>query len=121
MKEYEKLYKKENVKAHKETIDWQDVHAHYGELKDEVIKLNTPDTITDNIDLKKIEDNWEKIRQIIASVPTYDEMVDLMHRAGAVTTCEQIGVSEKLKEEGLKYHPYMRRRLSLMRLSYLID
>ena len=121
MKEYEKLYSKTKVKAHKEVIDWEDVYAHYGALKDEVIKLNTPDTITDGIDLKKIEDNWEKIRQIIASVPTYSQMVDLMNRAGCATTCEQIGVSRELKEEGLKYHPYMRRRLSLKRISYLID
>ena len=121
MKEYQKLYEKTSVKAHKEVIDWDDVYSHYGALKDEVIKLNTPDTITDNLDLKLIEDNWQKIRQIIASVPTYEQMLDLMKRAGAVTTCDEIGVSEQLKEEGLKYHPYMRRRLSLKRISYLID
>lgn len=121
MKEYQKLLEKTSVKAHKEVIDWEDVYSHYGALKDEVIKLNTPDTITDNLDLKKIEDNWQKIRQIILSVPSYEEMLSLMKRAGAVTTCDEIGVSEQLKEEGLKYHPYMRRRLSLKRVSYLID
>ena len=121
MKEYQKLLEKTSVKAHKEVIDWEDVYSHYGALKDEVIKLNTPDTITDNLDLKLIEDNWQKIRQIILSVPSYEEMLSLMKRAGAVTTCDEIGVSDELKEEGLKYHPYMRRRLSLKRISYLID
>ncbi len=121
MEEYEKLYKKESVKAHPEVIDWQDVYAHYGELKDEVIKLNTPDTITDGINPKDIEEKWQKIREIIASVPTRQEMLDAMKKAGAVTTVEEIAVSQTLKEEGLKYHPYMRKRMSLKRLSYMID
>ncbi len=121
MKEYERLYKKVSVKAHKEVIDWQDVYAHYGELKEEVIKLNTPDTITDNINPKLIEENWDKIRDIIASVPSYEEMLDAMKRAGCATTCEEIAVSEELKNEGLKYHPFMRRRMSLRRLANMID
>ena len=121
MEEYEKLYKKESVKAHPEVIDWQDVYTHYGQLKDEVIKLNTPDTITDGINPKDIEEKWQKIREIIASVPSREQMLDAMKRAGAVTTVEEIAVSEQLKEEGLKYHPYMRKRMSLKRLSYMID
>ena len=121
MEEYEKLYKKESVKAHPEVIDWQDVYTHYGQLKDEVIKLNTPDTITDGVNPKDIEEKWQKIREIIASVPSREQMLDAMKRAGAVTTVEEIAVSEQLKEEGLKYHPYMRKRMSLKRLSYMID
>ncbi len=120
MKEYEKLYQLKSVKAKKEEIDWADVHAHYGALKDEVIKLNTPDTITDGIDPKLIEKNWGKIREIIASVPTADEIYSAMKKAGCATTAEEIGVSEELKEEGFKYHPYMRRRLSLLRLSKML-
>lgn len=120
MKEYEKLYQLKSVKAKKEEIDWADVHAHYGALKDEVIKLNTPDTITDGIDPETIEKNWGKIREIIASVPTADEIYSAMKKAGCATTAEEIGVSEELKEEGFKYHPYMRRRLSLLRLSKMI-
>ena len=121
MEKYQKLLSLESVKAKKEVIDWQDVYENYGELKDEVIKLNTPDTITDGIDPKDIEKKWQKIREIIASVPSYEQIQSAMERAGAVTTVEEIAVSEKLKEQGLKYHPYMRRRLSLYRLSYMID
>ena len=121
MKEYEKLYKKESVKAHKENIDWQDVYAHYGLLKDEVIKLNTPDTITDGVDPKDVEESWEKIKDIIVSVPSYDQIYSAMKRAGCATTTEEIGVSDELREEGLIYHPYMRRRMSLKRLSTMID
>ena len=121
MKEYEQLYKKQSVKAHKEVVDWQDVYLHYGELKDEVIKLNTPDTITDSINPKDVEEKWGKIREIIASVPSYSEIYDAMKRAGCATSCEEIAVSKELEIEGLKYHPYMRRRMSLKRLSNMID
>ena len=48
-------------------------------------------------------------------------MSSAMKRAGAVTTTEEIAVSDELRDEGFKYHPYMRRRLSLLRLSNMID
>ena len=121
MQKYQELLKKESVKAHSEVIDWEDVYAHYGQLKDEVIKLNTPDTITDGINPEDIEKKWGKIREIIASVPTIDEMKAAMLKAGAVTTTKEIAVSDELRDEGFKYHPYMRRRLSLLRLSKMIE
>lgn len=121
MKEYSKLYQKKKVKAKREVVDWEDVYLHYGDLKDEVIKLNTPDTITDSIDPKTIQENWDKIREIIASVPSYEQILDAMKRAGCATTCEEIEVSKELEQEGLKYHPFMRRRMSLRRLSNMIE
>lgn len=121
MEKYSKLLQKEKVVAHKEVVDWEDVYKNYGELKDEVIKLNTPDTITDGINPEDLEKNWDKIRDIIRSVPSYEQIKNAMERAEAVTTVEQIEVSEELKEQGLKYHPYMRRRLSLYRLANMID
>jgi len=121
MEKYQELLKKESVRAHSEVIDWEDVYAHYGALKEEVIKLNTPDTITDGIDPKDIEKNWGKIREIISSVPTLEQIRSAMIRAGAVTTAKEIAVSDELRDEGFKYHPYMRRRLSLLRLSKMIE
>ncbi len=121
MKEYAKLLKLEKVKAKKEVNDWQDIYDNYGDLKEEVIKLNTPDTITDDIDPKKIEENWDKIREIIASVPSEEEIRSAMLKAGCATENTEIAVSNELKEQGLKYHPYMRRRLSLYRLKNMIE
>ena len=121
MKEYSKLLQLKNIKAKKEVNDWQDIFANYGELKEEVIKLNTPDTITDEIDPKLLEDNWDKIRKIISSMPSEEEIYSAMKRAGCATTNTEIAVSDELKEQGLKYHPYMRRRLSLYRLKNMIE
>ena len=121
MDKYNELLQLESVKAKPEVIDWEDVYNNYGELSAEVKKLNTPDTITDGINPRLIEENWQKIREIIASVPTKEEIRTAMIKAGAPTTTEEIAVSENLKKQGLKYHPYMRRRLSLYRLSYMLE
>ena len=118
---YGKLYELKSVKCKREVNDWEEIYSAYGELKNEVIKLNTPDTITDGIDPRKIEENWDKIRKIIASVPKKEEIERAMLNAGCPTTCDKIGVSEELKELGLKYHPYMRRRLSLRRIANMIE
>lgn len=120
MDKYAELLKKQSVKAKPEVIDWDDVYKNYGALSDEVKKLNTPDTITDGIEPRLIEENWQKIREIISSVPSKEEIRTAMIKAGAPTTTEEIAVSDDLKKQGLKYHPYMRRRLSLYRLSYMI-
>lgn len=121
MKEYEKLLKREKVVCKKETPDWKDILANYGELKEEVIKLNTPDTITDGINPKDVEEKWGEIRKIIASVPSYNEIKRKMEIAGCPTDTDGIAVSKELKEQGLKYHPFMRRRLSLYRLKNMIE
>ena len=117
---YGKLYEMKTVKCDREVNDWEDILSAYGDLKGEVIKLNTPDTITDGIDPRDVEKKWGEIRKIIAGVPTEKEIRAAMIKAGCPTTCEEIGVSKELKEEGLKYHPYMRRRLSLRRISNMI-
>ncbi len=121
MEIYDKLKNLDSVKAHKEVVDWQDVYANYGELSAEVIKLNTPDTITDSINPKDIENNWDKIREIISSMPTKEQIYLAMKKAKCATTNKEIGVSDELKAQGLKYHPYMRRRLSLRRIANMID
>lgn len=121
MKEYKNLSQKTSVKAKKEVVDWSDVYKNYGALSEEVKTLNTPDTITDAIDPKKVENCWQKIREIVCSVPDVDEIYSAMKRAGCALTNRDIEVSNELMEQGLKYHPYMRRRLSLYRLKGMID
>lgn len=120
MEEYEKLVSLEKVTAHLEKPDWEDIYRHYGVLADEVRALNTPDTITDAIEPRDIERNWSKIREIVHSVPSRAEIYAAMKRAGCATTVSEIAVTEELKKSGFKYHPYMRRRLSLMRLKNML-
>lgn len=121
MRLYGELYKKERVRAHGDTTNWEEVYADYGALAPEVKRLNTPRTVTDGLDPAALERNWDKVREIIASSPSYEEIRAAMIKAGCAMDNNDIGVSDKLRDSGLKYHPYMRNRMSLRRILPMID
>ena len=116
---YNELAERETVTAHREENDWDEIYRVYGPLAEDVRKLNTPDTITDPIDPREVERLWPEIVKIVHSVPTYEECRRAMKLAGCKTTMEEIGKSREFVEQSFLYHPYMRRRLSLRRVSNL--
>ena len=111
---------KETIKAKKENTDWADVYSFYGEMADDVRKLNEPKTVTDEVDPKVLENKWQEIREIIHSIPSYNEIYFAMKKAGCKLTVEDIGKSQKLVDSCIKYSPYMRYRLTLLRLRDMI-
>ena len=116
LKLYKSLLNVNSIKAHKEVNDFALISRAYGKMAEGMLKLNTPDTITDNIDPITLEDNFEEIKRIVASVPAYDEIKEKMIAAGCKTSFDLTKKSEELIEEAFEYSPYMRRRLSLRRL-----
>lgn len=118
LKEYERLACFNDIEIVDEVIDWDAVKDAYGDLYSDVEKLNNP-PISQEIDKSLIKKNWQKIREIVKSVPDYATVKRKMIEAGCVTDVSQISVSEELKDLGLKYHPHMRHRVSLMRLSFM--
>ncbi len=118
---YEKLAQLPSVTAHKEVNDWEEIFASYGPLAEDVRKLNTPDTITDPIDPREVERLWPEIVKIIRSVPSYETCLEAMKKAGCKTTIEEIGKDGEFVAKSFRYHPYMRRRLSLRRVANLIE
>ena len=121
LREYEALADRETVTAHPEVNDWDAVYRAYGPLAGDVRKLNTPDTITDGIEPRVIEEKWPEIRAIVRSVPDYDACYRAMKAAGCKTTIAEIGKDPAFVAESLLYHPYMRRRLSLRRVARMVD
>lgn len=121
LREYEDLASRETVTAHPEVNDWDAVYRAYGPLAGDVRQLNTPDTITDGIEPRVIEEKWAEIRAIVRSVPDYDACYRAMKAAGCKTTIAEIGKDPAFVAESLLYHPYMRRRLSLRRLARMVD
>ena len=117
---YGELAKLPGVTARKEENDWTAIYEAYGQLAEDVRRLNTPDTITDPIDPKEVERLWPDIVEIIRSVPDYDTCLSAMKQAGCKTTIEEIGKSREFVEKSFRYHPYMRRRLSLRRVANLL-
>lgn len=116
LKLYKSLLDIPSVTVHTENNDWAKIKSAYGELADSMMEFNTPDTVTDGIDPNRCISDFDEIKRIIATVPTYDEVREKMLRAGCKLDYTDIGKSAELYSTAFEYHPYMRRRLSLKRL-----
>ncbi len=117
---YEKLAQIERITAVKDQPDWADIYAFYAEMAEDVRKLNEPHTVTEQVELAVLEQKWQEIRAIIRSIPSYEECYSAMKKAGCKLTVRDIGKSAKLVEDCIHYSPYMRRRLTLLRMQEMI-
>ncbi len=119
LKIYNEWAKKETVTASHEMVDWDEIYDFYGDMAEDVRKLNNP-TVADEVDPKVLEEKWPEIREIIKSVPSYDECVSAMKKAGCKLTVEDIGKPQSLVDDCIKYSPFMRYRLTLLRLKEML-
>ena len=120
LKLYKEMAKLDKITAKRESVDWEDVYNVYGDMAEDVRKLNTPSTVTDAVDPRDLESKWGKIREIIGKLPDYERVYDAMKRAGCKTTLEEIEKSKEFYNTCVKYSPYMRRRITLLRLKDMI-
>ncbi len=111
----------ESVTECPENPDWDDIYSKFPkETAKDIERLNFP-SVTDKIVPGSIEKNWQKIRELAYEIlPTKQELIRTMKAAGAPTEIEDIGISRDLLYEGLKYHPYMRHRITFTRILPLI-
>jgi len=121
LKYYQSLADLPSVHTHKENPDWDAIYAFYGSMADDVRGLNCPDNIVDAVDPENLRRLWPQIREIIHSVPDYEFCRSAMERAGCKITIADIGKSEAFFEDCTKYSPYMRKRLTLLRLKDMIS
>jgi glycerol-1-phosphate dehydrogenase [NAD(P)+] len=111
----------ESVTERSENPDWDDIYSKFPKeaLKD-IKRLNFP-SVTEKIIPGSIEKNWQKIRELAYEIlPTKQELIKTMKAAGAPCEIEDIGISKELLYEGLKYHSYMRHRITFTRILPLI-
>ncbi len=121
LKFYGSLADAESIIAHKENVNWNEVLDYYGNMREEVAKVNIPKTITDEVSAEVLADNWSESRRIIRSIPSYEECLDAMKKAGCKLTVEDIGKPQELFDNCIKYSPFMRYRLTLLRLTGMIN
>ncbi|MBE6609109.1 MAG: sn-glycerol-1-phosphate dehydrogenase [Ruminococcaceae bacterium] len=114
---YKALLKYDEIEPKKERFVIDDVLSHYSERnKDEILGYNIP-LPTDEIDLEKFKADWKLIKEDIRTVlPDYDVLLEAMKKAGCATTLEECNLSPEFAIEGLIYSPYMRRRITLLRI-----
>ena len=88
----------------------------FGEnLKESIIKENKKDCasgITEEI----LMSHFEKIKEIIESIPSYEELIKIYKMLGAKASLSDIDVFEEKLYPLLEYSPLVRNRLTLMRL-----
>ena len=120
LKYYNELAK-HDINAKREAVDWADVYAFYGNMADDVRRLNEPENVIDDVDEKELEARWREIKKIIQSVPDYETCKAAMIRAGCKITVEDIGKRQSFFDDCVKYSPYMRKRLTLLRMKDMIE
>ncbi|MBQ0110398.1 MAG: iron-containing alcohol dehydrogenase [Oscillospiraceae bacterium] len=117
----QKAAQNRTVKAHKENLDLDNILEFYGNMAPQVKELNTPTTILSDINPQDIEEKWQDIRDAILELPKTEKVLDAMKKAGCKISVEDIEKPQKLFEDAVKYSPYMRRRLTLLRLGDMIE
>jgi len=120
LKTYGELAERESINTCDDAPDWEDIYAFYGSMADEVKRLNTSPTVIEGVDKETLKVCWPQIRAIIKSVPSYDECLAAMKQAGCKVTVADIGKDPALFDACLHYSPYMRNRLTLLRLKDMI-
>lgn len=120
LKFYNALAENESIETENECVDWDDVFEFYGGMAEDVKKLNFPDNVIDDVDKDDLKNKWGEIVKIIHSVPGYSECRKAMEKAGCKLTVDDIGKDGKLFDDCVKYSPYMRKRMTLLRLRDMI-
>ncbi len=120
LKFYNELAENESVTGVNENVDWDKVFEVYGDMAENVKSLNFPENIVDSVNPDKIGERWNEIRDIIHSVPSYDECKSAMIKAGCKINVNDIEKDQEYFDLCVKYSPYMRKRLTLLRLKDMI-
>lgn len=118
---YQSLAEKESITTCREKVDWDAVYAFFGVLAEDIKKVNFPENIVDAVDPADLQNKWQQIRDIIRSVPSYEECLAAMKTAGCKLTPADIGKDDAFFAQCTKYSPYMRKRLTLLRLKDMIQ
>ena len=84
-----------------------------------VFKENENDVLS-TFDPENIKKNWAAIREIIAKIPTAEELISLFQALEAVYQLEDIGIDNNMKREALDVSAAIRNRLTLNRMRRLI-
>ncbi len=89
-------------------------------MYDSIIEENTPNPL-EQIDLEGLEQKLPIIADEIKKLPSMQQIKERLLKAGCVTTMEELNLPADLKGLTLQLCPYVRGRLTLLRLSKLFS
>ena len=92
------------------------IKEKFSYLSDEIIKENTPDPLK-KVTISVLLEKWEDICAFAKEfLPSENFVKDILDDLGASSTLSDIGLSEDLVNEIYTLSPFVRNRLTLMRL-----
>ncbi|HHX53922.1 MAG TPA: sn-glycerol-1-phosphate dehydrogenase [Clostridiales bacterium] len=94
----------------------------YGSLTDGIIAENTPDPLA-SLTREKIKAAQPEINRMVKVLPDTSALRDYMKKIGALTTLDEIGLENtaRFKNLSMKYAPYVRRRITLLKILNIKD
>lgn len=117
---YHELAKREHVEVKPfAPLDRDWVRAVFGPLAEGIFKENENDVLQ-TFPPEKIQEHWQEIRDIIAAIPSYEDLDALYARIGAKHTLAELGIDEGVREDFLNISSAIRNRLTLARMTRLI-
>lgn len=89
-------------------------------LLEGILMENHPELL-DELDPQRLEECLEDIGEILAELPDVDEMEEMLQKAGCRSSVQDIGLTEEIIPASLRLAPYVRRRLTLLRICRMLE
>lgn len=120
---YKKILSIESVEDY--VIDYkglpeEQLEATFQQLYHSIKEENKVDLLA-GIQKERLISCFNEIKELIRVLPTGDEMRVLLKKVGGKVELEDIGLLPSVLEESIEYSPYVRARLTWMRLLKLIN
>lgn len=98
----------------------EEINNVFGHLSGEVLIENENDCLY-MVDIKRVLECIEEIKGLINELPSGTEIREMLKKVNAPSTLEDIGVSSENKEKILRFSPFVRNRLTFMRILHLFE
>lgn len=122
--EYHRLTQVEDIKPYIRSSwagDTERLSKFFGHPLWESIQKENENDCMSKVTPERLSDSWDEIRQIVSQIPSSAELYKLLEDIGAKRTPEDMGISADRVEELFDYSPFVRNRLTLMRVRRIIN
>ena len=102
-----------------EPLDEVWVRDEFGALADGILKENENDVLK-SFNPENIKTHWQEIRDVIATIPTAEELVELYTKIGAKHSLAELDIDESVRGDFLDISSAIRNRLTFARMTRLI-
>ena len=118
--EYHRLARRDSVEVRAfQPMDPEWVRDIFGDLADGIFREAENDVLA-GFDEHNIQKHWKEIQDIIAGIPSAEELTELFKAIGAKHSLEELGIDESMKAAALDISAAIRNRLTFNRMRRLI-